>query len=234
MVNLSLPQTATSPNSKVAFLPYNPHNLDGPRELLDDLRNGGGPDSDPSLSVITRTCRRQEIDFDLVDSTPDPTIAPNIFGTDLTNETNETISILGHKDLIKVNQDPHVGESISPIRWGINADYDSNSSFPAQCWSGNLSYSVLFMILNTEESAQKMFFNLTESWAIRAGRQYTVYDMWQHKDIGIVISNMTLQLPAHGVAALLLNDAGPEPALLDGSCAIYYQCLSPNGIYISN
>lgn len=36
--------------------------------------------------------------------------------------------------------------------------------------------------------------------------------------------NMTLQLPAHGVAALLLNDAGPEPASLDDSCAVYYQC----------
>jgi len=36
--------------------------------------------------------------------------------------------------------------------------------------------------------------------------------------------NMTLHLPAHGVAALLLNDAGPEPASLDDSCAVYYQC----------
>lgn len=35
---------------------------------------------------------------------------------------------------------------------------------------------------------------------------------------------MTLQLPAHGVAALLLNDAGPEPTSLNGSCAVYYQC----------
>ncbi|KAH0379172.1 hypothetical protein KCU84_g996, partial [Aureobasidium melanogenum] len=159
---------------------------------------------------------------------------PLIIGTDLTNVTNETIQILGNRDLIKVNQDPHVGESISPFRWGINADYVSNASFPAQYWSGNSSYGAVFMILNTQESAQEMFFNLTESWAIRAGRQYTVYDMWQHKDIGIAIRNMTLQLPAHGVTALLLNNAGPEPASLDGSCAVYYQCSSPNGTYISN
>ncbi|KAH0346152.1 hypothetical protein KCU83_g7539, partial [Aureobasidium melanogenum] len=153
---------------------------------------------------------------------------------ELTNVTNETIEILGNRDLIKVYQDPHLGESISPFRWGINADYVSNVSFPAQYWSGNSSYGVVFMILNTQESAQEMFFNLTESWAIRAGRQYTVYDMWQHKDIGIAIRNMTLQLPAHGVAALLLVDVGPEPASLDGSCAVYYQCSSPNGTYISN
>lgn len=35
---------------------------------------------------------------------------------------------------------------------------------------------------------------------------------------------MTFELPAHGVAALLMNDAGPEPESLDGSCAVYYQC----------
>ncbi|KAG9528189.1 hypothetical protein KCU93_g4603, partial [Aureobasidium melanogenum] len=39
--------------------------------------NGSVPYSDPSLGGIARIRRRQEIDFDLVDSTPDPTIAPN-------------------------------------------------------------------------------------------------------------------------------------------------------------
>ncbi|KAG9739718.1 hypothetical protein KCU73_g9405, partial [Aureobasidium melanogenum] len=38
---------------------------------------GSVPYSDPSLGGIARIRRRQEIDFDLVDSTPDPTIAPN-------------------------------------------------------------------------------------------------------------------------------------------------------------
>ncbi|KAK4952783.1 hypothetical protein LTR10_009591 [Elasticomyces elasticus] len=35
---------------------------------------------------------------------------------------------------------------------------------------------------------------------------------------------MTLHLPAHGVAALLLNDDGSEPSSFNGSCAMYYQC----------
>lgn len=35
---------------------------------------------------------------------------------------------------------------------------------------------------------------------------------------------MTFNLPPHGVAALLLNDAGPEPSYLNGTCALYYQC----------
>jgi len=150
--------------------------------------------------------------------------SPLIIGTDLTNATNQTIEILGNKDLIKINQDPNVGEAISPFRWGVNPDYTSNSSHPAEYWSGNSSYGVVFMILNSQDTTQTMFFNLTESWAIRAGRQYSVYDMWQHNTTGIAVRNMTFSLPAHGVKALLLTDVGPEPASLDGSCALYYQC----------
>ncbi|KAK5108871.1 hypothetical protein LTR62_007761 [Meristemomyces frigidus] len=160
--------------------------------------------------------------------------SPLIIGTDLTNATNQTFEILGNKDLITINQDPNVGHSISPFRWGINPDFVSNSTHPAEYWSGNSSYGVVFMILNSQDTDATMFFNLTESWAIRAGRQYSVYDMWQHKTTGMAVRNLTFSLPAHGVAALLLKDAGPEPEYLDGSCGFYYQCSWPNGTYISN
>jgi alpha-galactosidase len=48
--------------------------------------------------------------------------SPLVIGTDLNNATHEAISILGNRDLTKINHDPNVGESISPFRWGINAD----------------------------------------------------------------------------------------------------------------
>ena len=148
--------------------------------------------------------------------------SPLIIGTDLTVASAETVEILTNKDLIKVNQDPNVGESISPFRWGIYDNYVSNPSSPAQYWSGNSSYGVVFMILNTQDQQADMFFNLTESWAIRVGRKYNVYDMWAHKHIGTFIRNMTVTLPAHGVGAYLMNDAGPDG--IDGSCALYHQC----------
>lgn len=160
--------------------------------------------------------------------------SPLIIGTDLTNASKETIEILTNRDLIKINQDPEVGESISPFRWGINPDYMSNATFPAQYWSGNSSYGVVFMILNTEDKEASLFFNLTESWAIRSGRQYSVYDMWSHTYNGTAVRNITLTLPAHGVAALLLQDDGPEPKGLEPYCAFYYQCSFSNGTYASN
>jgi len=158
-----------------------------------------------------------------------------IIGTDLTNATDETIEILTNKDLIKINQDQHVGAGIAPFRWGARPDYTSDPTAPAEYWSGNSSYGVVFMILNSQDSSQEMFFNLTESWAIRAGRQYAVYDMWSHTHNGTAVRNMTIDLPPHGVAALLLTDAGPEPASASPPyCGFFYQCSFPNGTYASN
>jgi alpha-galactosidase len=46
--------------------------------------------------------------------------SPLIIGTDLTKATNQTIEILTNKELIAINQDPNVGESVTPFRWGMN------------------------------------------------------------------------------------------------------------------
>ncbi|GAB1732738.1 hypothetical protein NU195Hw_g7334t1 [Hortaea werneckii] len=160
--------------------------------------------------------------------------SPLFIGTDLSKAPKHSLDILGNRDLIKINQDPNVGESISPFRWGLNADYTFNATHPAEYWSGNSSYGVVFMVLNSQDTAQQMSFNLTESWAIRAGRKYSVYDLWTHENAGLAVRNFSMKLPAHGVSALLLNDAGPEPEEYDASCGFFYQCSWPNGTYISN
>jgi alpha-galactosidase len=79
-----------------------------------------------------------------------------------------------------------------------------------------------------------MIFNLTESWAVRADRQYDVYDMWSHTHNGTAIRNMTVNLAPHGVSALLLNDVGPEPEGFFPYCASYWQCAFANGTYSTN
>lgn len=113
--------------------------------------------------------------------------SPLFISTDLRNATEETFGILGNKDIIKINQDPVVGQGVTPFRWGGSGNYMSNTTHPAQYWSGNSSYGVVFMILNNQDISQHMSFNLTESWAIRTGRQYEVYDMWKHEVIGSAV-----------------------------------------------
>jgi alpha-galactosidase len=162
--------------------------------------------------------------------------SPLFISTNLANVTMDAIEILRNRDIIMINQDPNVGEAISPFRWGNGQpDFVSNSSYPAQYWSGNSSYGVVFMLLNTQDHPADMFFNLTESWAIKAGRLYEVYDLWSHTTNGTALRNMTVHMPPHGVAALLLKDSGPEPTNLDlPYCAGYWQCSWPNGTYYSN
>lgn len=164
----------------------------------------------------------------------------------------EYLEILKNKEIIDINQDPVVGESITPFRWGINVrsiqtshylisspnrvrlsqpDWVSNTTHPAQYWSGNTKDGVVFMLINTLDEASPMFFNLTESWAIRAGRQYSVRDLWAHTDNGTAVRNLTVTVPAHGVSALLLKDAGDEPAAAGdyNECAVWWQCTAEDG-----
>lgn len=94
-----------------------------------------------------------------------------------------------------------------------------------------------------------MFFNLTESPWIRAGRQYAVrvgsilfnvfiddgvylvtQDLWTHTDNGTAARNLTVHdVPAHGVVALLLQDAGDEPEGIWPPCAVIEWCMSQDG-----
>jgi alpha-galactosidase len=57
--------------------------------------------------------------------------SPLVIVTDLSNATQQTIGTLSDKDLIKINQYPNVGTSISPFRWGINPDYVSKIFLPS-------------------------------------------------------------------------------------------------------
>ena len=158
-----------------------------------------------------------------------------LIGTDLSNATNQTVGILSNEELIQINQDPNEGAALAPFRIGIQDDksiIDYSATNPPPYWAGNSSWGPVFMIINTANKTQTMAFNLTENWAIRAGHQYTVRDMWAHKDVGIAVRNWTVTLGAHDVAALLMKDAGPELGTLNLPCAppfLLHQCASSNG-----
>ncbi|KAG6845548.1 hypothetical protein H0H87_007792 [Tephrocybe sp. NHM501043] len=150
--------------------------------------------------------------------------------TQLSAITNETLSILKNKEILAINQDDVYGKSISPFRWGINPDFVSNSTHPAQYWSGESKYGTVFMLLNTLNEPATLSFNLTESPWIRAGRQYSVRDLWAHTDNGTAVRTFNAEdVPAHGVIALLLNDAGNEPDGLYPECSVWWQCTDKNG-----
>ena len=58
-----------------------------------------------------------------------------------------------------------------------------------------------------------------------------IQDLWAHADVGIAVRNWTVPaVPAHGVVALLLQDAGDEPNGEGPPCALQgSQCVSEDG-----
>ncbi|KAJ7266108.1 glycoside hydrolase [Mycena rebaudengoi] len=156
--------------------------------------------------------------------------SPLLIGTNLSAITSDILGILKNNEILAINQDPVVGKSISPFRWGVNPNWASNSSFPAQYWSGPSQNGTVIMLLNTLNKPVDMFFNLTESPWIRAGRQYSVRDLWTHTDNGTAVRNFTARsVPAHGVVSLLLKDAGNEPSGIFPPCAEWVWCTDRNG-----
>ncbi|KFY15885.1 hypothetical protein V492_01699 [Pseudogymnoascus sp. VKM F-4246] len=120
-----------------------------------------------------------------------------LIGTDLRNATKDTIEILGNKELIAINQDPHEGKAIAPFRIGLQSDFSRityNETSPPGFWAGTSSYGPVFMIINTLNETQEISFDLTENWAVRAGRQYKVRDMWLHEDALQYIANASVDL----------------------------------------
>jgi alpha-galactosidase len=159
--------------------------------------------------------------------------SPLLIGTNLSSITPDVLSVLTNTEILAIHQDPVVQKSISPFRWGINPDFVSNSSFPAQYWSGPTQDGVVFMALNTLDEPSTLFWNLTESPWIRAGRQYSVRDLWAHENQGVAIRNITrTNVPPHGVVALLLKDAGNEPEGIFPECAVWWQCTTESGVRV--
>lgn len=159
--------------------------------------------------------------------------SPLLISTDLSSIKLQTLQILKNQELIAINQDPVVGTSITPFRWGDIPDWSNNYELPAQYWSGESQNGTVFMLLNPYNEPKDMFFSLTESPWIRAGRKYSVRDLWTHTDNGTVVRNFTVHgVPAHGVVALLMRDDGDEPAGIDPPCAMQMHCMDQNGTEI--
>lgn len=74
-------------------------------------------------------------------------------GEQLEVASNQTIEILTNREIIAINQDSVVGTGVTPFRWGINPDYISNDTHPAQYWSGESQNGTVFMLASISFSA---------------------------------------------------------------------------------
>lgn len=118
--------------------------------------------------------------------------APLIAGNDVTAMTPETKSILLNKEVIAVDQDPLGKEGDRAYAEG-----------PLEVWAKPLQGGAMAVALfNRLSGATRMTLRLKDvGWHGPAEAR----DLWAHKNVGVITSEYTVTVPAHGVAMLRLS-----------------------------
>ena len=121
--------------------------------------------------------------------------APLIAGNDLTKMSPETKSILLNKEVIAIDQDP----------LGKQGDR-AYATGPLEVWTKPLKGgAVAIALFNRTSEAASMNLELAKiGWHGRA----KAHDLWEHRDLGVVNTNYTAIVPAHGVVLLRLSKPG--------------------------
>lgn len=81
-----------------------------------------------------------------------------IFGYQLSAITPDILGILKNTEILAINQDPVVGKSVSPFRWGINVGSPLSTCALLTCpsltgqvtavWSGPTENGTVFMLVS--------------------------------------------------------------------------------------
>jgi alpha-galactosidase len=118
--------------------------------------------------------------------------APLILGNDLTHMTPETLSIIGNKEVIAIDQDRLVkaGDRV----WALGQ---------LELWSRPLEDGkVAVALFNRNQGVTTMSFRLTDiGWT---GPAHT-RDVWNHADLPPISDTFTTDVPRHGVTLLVLS-----------------------------
>jgi len=109
--------------------------------------------------------------------------SPLILGNDVTNMTNETLSIITNDAIIAVNQDS--AGSPATRQWKRSVSEGGH----LELWSGSLvNYQFIIALMNTSPANQTVDVDFTDVFidqgaAYQSGT-FTLYDLWQKDDLG--------------------------------------------------
>ncbi|CEJ59911.1 Putative Alpha galactosidase (Precursor) [Penicillium brasilianum] len=133
--------------------------------------------------------------------------SPLIIGTALDSISDTNLAILKNKYLIDFNQDPIVGRSAHPYKWGYNPDWTFDPGHPAEYWSGPSSTlkGTLVLMLNSENTTSTRTAVWKEVPELKHHNAYRVIDAWSGKDLGCVRNHYGASLASHDVAVLVVK-----------------------------
>lgn len=124
--------------------------------------------------------------------------SPLIAGNDLTNISDQTLSILTNEELIALNQDPMVYQARKMTDLG-------DLEVWAKPLKSTISGEVAVLLLNRSTEEKEISFTLKEV-GIAPGMGYTYRDLWTKKDFPLTSKDeQTSTIPAHGVVVLKIT-----------------------------
>lgn len=126
--------------------------------------------------------------------------SPLVLGNDLTQMSEQTLSVITNADLITVNQSEFVYQARRLVDQG-----------DLEVWARPLvsvnSGQVVAVLLNRSGQEQSMTLNLVDV-GIDASRGYAMKDLWSKEEFPQSSNDsLTFVVPAHGVIALKINGA---------------------------
>lgn len=117
--------------------------------------------------------------------------APLLIGTNIVNMNYNAFRILTNSDAIAVNQDPLGIQGNKRVSDGLKEVWAGPLSSPST------SYAVILL------NRWILTLDITANWAdigLDPSTTATVYDIWQHKDLGNKTGSVTARVPSRGVA----------------------------------
>ncbi|KAK5797380.1 hypothetical protein VI817_003671 [Penicillium citrinum] len=132
--------------------------------------------------------------------------SPLIIGTALNNISDANLAVLKNKYLLDFHQDPVIGRSAHPYKWGFNPDWTFDKEHPAEYWSGPSSTleGTLVLMLNSENTTATRTAVWNEIPELGSD-SYEVVDAWTGKNLGCVKNQYTASLSSHDVSILLVK-----------------------------
>jgi alpha-galactosidase len=134
---------------------------------------------------------------------------PLLIGTDLATISAANVALLKNKALLAFNQDPVIGRSAMPYKWGTNPDWTFNASFPAEYWSGPVHVSganqTLVLVLNPYETSQVREAVWAEVPELAGRARWAVVDGWTGVALGCFKDKYTASIGGHDTALLMVN-----------------------------
>ena len=132
--------------------------------------------------------------------------SPLLIGTDITALSDDNIVLLKNQYLLAFNQDDTFGGPAAPYKWGANADYTFNYTWPAEFWAGESKAGYLVLMLNPGNDEVTKEATWSEIPGL-GGNAYQVTNVWSGNDLGCVQGGYSANVYSHDTAAILVGGA---------------------------